>query len=719
MAQTTPQVSDTLKINVRHGDNGEIITTETTASTPNTGVGHIASELGATGCSAIGIAFVAIILFCLRGKLFKKTKFKAIPSLALLLISGALATTGAITGADAAKLATEINITTNPKTSVIGNNSRNVELNENYEHGYTIYAYLNNVDDNNIYNADLSAKIVGTEPTDSLENLSLNSYGIKNQVENGYYALPIGENNAMPIYTTGDSAKKGDIFTSDYAVKLDNTIPEGTYSSDAKDGEIIYEIKPGQLINVSADASGEISNTVLAICDNDICIDAENNHYVDPDKDGIYVYAYTVNFNSNNNNYGTVSPTTIENVPHGTTLSTSNNTITVNDKTVTATAKSEDYEFKNWTNGDKTITENNLTVTANFDKVAAEYEITLNNNGATTAGTEKIYEIYNEKYALTSRGAKMTSTENPIIVPTKTNSYFLGYYTDENGNGTQYINADGYLTTDADAAHFEANGTLYAHWTDCNPGAKTVAEAEYLQCLNTDVKDSMTLETSYTLKDMRDEKSYTVAKLKDGNIWMTQNLDLTLDKNITLTNKDTDLNSVDSWTPETSTTAGSTGYSDDSFSARSAKPASKTYTYYNFPAAVASNDIRTTAVDNQSMPDSICPKGWKLPTSFSGLLDAYNIAYGATEGAAYGLDDSALVGAPLNFDRTGYLASGELYPDFNRYGVYWTSIVNIYQEGGPMYKAKSMVFSDYNPAWVVVHSIDDTLGATAIRCIAR
>ena len=37
---------------------------------------------------------------------------------------------------------------------------------------------------------------------------------------------------------------------------------------------------------------------------------------------------------------------------------------------------------------------------------------------------------------------------------------------------------------------------------------------------------SMTEGTSYTIKDSRDEQDYTVAKLFDGNIWMTKNLDL-------------------------------------------------------------------------------------------------------------------------------------------------------------------------------------------------
>ena len=38
---------------------------------------------------------------------------------------------------------------------------------------------------------------------------------------------------------------------------------------------------------------------------------------------------YTVTVQSNNTSYGTVSPTTVSNVPYGTTVTVSSNTITI------------------------------------------------------------------------------------------------------------------------------------------------------------------------------------------------------------------------------------------------------------------------------------------------------------------------------------------------------------------------------------------------------
>ena len=103
----------------------------------------------------------------------------------------------------------------------------------------------------------------------------------------------------------------------------------------------------------------------------------------------------------------------------------------------------------------------------------------------------------------------------------------------------------------------------------CNPSGNTIGSIVCMQDISSTNKaailTSMTEEQQYTLKDKRDNKTYTVAKLKDGNIWMTQNLDLDLDSSRTYTNEDTDLGwngtsySTASWTPERSTyTTGTT-----------------------------------------------------------------------------------------------------------------------------------------------------------------
>ncbi|MBP5584516.1 MAG: InlB B-repeat-containing protein, partial [Bacteroidales bacterium] len=75
--------------------------------------------------------------------------------------------------------------------------------------------------------------------------------------------------------------------------------------------------------------------------------------------------------------------------------------------------------------------------------------ITLDNQGATTAGTETVEATY---------GADLQT----ITVPTKTGYTFGGYYTGTNGSGTQYYFDDG---TGVMKSDFEVATTLYAKWT--------------------------------------------------------------------------------------------------------------------------------------------------------------------------------------------------------------------------------------------------------------
>ena len=111
-----------------------------------------------------------------------------------------------------------------------------------------------------------------------------------------------------------------------------------------------------------------------------------------------------------------------------------------------------------------------------------------------------------------------------------------------------------------------------------NPNATDISDVIYMQqfAIVGDVNrqsiiDSMVPEQQYTMIDMRDNKTYTIAKYQTGtdsttsqpiyDVWMTKNLDLDIDGSRTYTNEDTDLgyntttNSYDtaSWTPVRST----------------------------------------------------------------------------------------------------------------------------------------------------------------------
>lgn len=87
------------------------------------------------------------------------------------------------------------------------------------------------------------------------------------------------------------------------------------------------------------------------------------------------------------------------------------------------------------------------------------YTITLDNQGATTAGTDKYYQKYN--VGLFKEKACGTSI-TAVVVPTKFGYTFDGYWTGRNGTGTQYVTAAGQIT--ATNTTFVKDITLYANW---------------------------------------------------------------------------------------------------------------------------------------------------------------------------------------------------------------------------------------------------------------
>ena len=82
---------------------------------------------------------------------------------------------------------------------------------------------------------------------------------------------------------------------------------------------------------------------------------------------------------------------------------------------------------------------------------AKTMDVTLDNQSATTAGTDKVTGIYDQGLP--------SIAEN---LPEKTGYTFQGYYSETGGNGTKYINADGTANGTWDK---EVATTLYAYWT--------------------------------------------------------------------------------------------------------------------------------------------------------------------------------------------------------------------------------------------------------------
>ena len=92
----------------------------------------------------------------------------------------------------------------------------------------------------------------------------------------------------------------------------------------------------------------------------------------------IPVQTYTVSFAVNTAGYGTVSQSSITGVPSGTSISTSNNTVTINGTTVTATPTANTaqytYAFSSWSNASGTVT-TARTITANFTRTTNMFTV--------------------------------------------------------------------------------------------------------------------------------------------------------------------------------------------------------------------------------------------------------------------------------------------------------------------------------------------------------
>ena len=156
------------------------------------------------------------------------------------------------------------------------------------------------------------------------------------------------------------------------------------------------------------------------------------------------------------------------------------------------------------------------------------------------------------------------------------------------------------------------------------------------------------------LKDTRDNKTYVVRKLADGHCWMSQNLALSTTNGQVLTDADTDMNGGRTFTapgvsakgdvwdrfgadgphylkPE----AGHEYYNDGVTPASTGSPTESTGNYYDWIMATAgardsSGNSLVNAHSSGEAADSICPKGWRLPTqdgnvSYDNLLRAYNL----------------------------------------------------------------------------------------------
>ena len=260
-----------------------------------------------------------------------------------------------------------------------------------------------------------------------------------------------------------------------------------------------------------------------------------------------------------------------------------------------------------------------------------------------------------------------------------------------------------------------------------------------------------------TLIDSRDGKSYIVRKLADGQCWMSQNLDLDLDSTKTYTSADTDIgygtygyvgsgtapdrvgttSGRTSWTPTNSTQATSdtsVTWNGDGATDHSYDPGNIWFTdgyimtstkgtndatrhignYYNFAAYTAGSGASDTVVDYELMPDSICPKGWRLPQ--------YDFNSGRKAGSFEYLFYNSYGGIPAS----NYISDALQPPfSFNKTGFFTGSAISIPAESSTAHRSRTGYLALMNAGSPYVYGHGGSYSGSGyvrginVRCVAR
>ena len=242
---------------------------------------------------------------------------------------------------------------------------------------------------------------------------------------------------------------------------------------------------------------------------------------------------------------------------------------------------------------------------------------------------------------------------------------------------------------------------LYAVWKS----SKNFANSSTLQEIN-DCPASLPTERVYTLTDTRDGQDYKVAKLKDGKCWMVENLNLAGGTALSADNTDVTSEYIASYIAGDSRLAKSgdtlvlpasntAGFNIDNYSyvynsvnttnCGASGQDAPCYSYYSWDAATLGSG-RTIATENTDAPYSICPKGWRLPTSGNSSNngwkrgDFYKLAtaYGANlESNDYEFSSTFYNNAGPNTTVPKFLLAGYYYHSLfyggGSYGDYWSS----------------------------------------------
>ena len=274
------------------------------------------------------------------------------------------------------------------------------------------------------------------------------------------------------------------------------------------------------------------------------------------------------------------------------------------------------------------------------------------------------------------------------------------------------------ITTASDTTETYIVNPSIEYYADEATIAGTMQDFDIIQCGN------MVTNQTAILRDTRDGKTYSIAKMADGNCWMTQNLRLgTPGQSITLTSADSDVTSNYTINSSEIQTTDGVNWTNDynithiySFTENTNVSNNNKIAYgnlYNWYTATASTGTQNGVTGGIDAPSSICPKGWKLPSntgngSYTVLMQSLfsSIIPRGTESATY---IKQFQQAPLNLVLSGQYYSSIV--DQEVYGSYWsrTSSAN---DNYAMFFYFNAPYIEYN-----FHNDFKKSSGYAVRCV--
>ena len=223
------------------------------------------------------------------------------------------------------------------------------------------------------------------------------------------------------------------------------------------------------------------------------------------------------------------------------------------------------------------------------------------------------------------QGTSLTLTPSSDVVSLKASDYertgygFTGWNTEPDGTGTQYGPQQNITIVDDLSSEGKS---LFANWLASSGDMQT-----WSSC------NELSVGSVIALTDNRDNNTYTIAKLQDGNCWMVENLRLDPSKVVfTTTNTNSPTPDFIAAAPNSATSnnlcnqdaaecVDKISFNTNNINRKlSANPTANNsrnswYSYgvwYNWYTATAGNGIRAILTD--SVSGDICPAGWRLPT---------------------------------------------------------------------------------------------------------